>query len=76
MLDFTVSSIVVNIAIEKDQRCVSSRPTGRQDSRNLVENRTFQANLKDLLEMKNRANLRFARKMTDFNTLVLKSGKY
>ena len=54
-------------------RCVSSRPTGQPNPKDLAENRRFQANLKDLLEIDNRANLRICSKMIDFNTLVLKS---
>ena len=53
--------------------CVSSRPTGQPNPKDLAENRRFQANLKDLLEIENRANLRICSKMIDFNTLVLKS---
>ena len=49
------------------------KPTGQPNPKDLAENRRFQANLKDLLEIENLANLRFARNLVDFNTLVLKS---
>jgi hypothetical protein len=42
----------------------------------LAENKRFQGFLKEILEIDNRANLRFARNLVDFNTLVLKSNDF
>jgi hypothetical protein len=49
------------------------KPTGQPNPKDLAENKRFQGFLKEILEIDNRANLRFARNLRDFNTLVLKS---
>ena len=52
---------------------ISIKPTGQPNPKDLAENKRFQGFLKEILEIDNRANLRFARNLVDFNTLVLKS---
>ena len=56
-----------------DIEAICPRPTGQPNPKDLAENRRFQGFLKEILEIDNRANLRFARNLVDFNTLVLKS---
>ena len=58
---------------EYRHREISSNPLVSQILWDLAENRRFQGFLKEILEIENRANLRFARNLVDFNTLVLKS---